>query len=146
MILDYTHDSILLWRIWDPKFQRVKTQSEVVFDEEMNAHLLCQHGTNEITMFGLPQDEDYVKETDTGDAPLRDRQPTQIGNRSKCHMHEAPDEEAENAYSWHLRREDQTAQLSAGNAENIAHSQHLRRDDQTAWHSAVANKDSSQVP
>jgi len=70
----------------------------------------CQHGRNEIDLFGLPGDEEYVKETDTGDEPLRDSQPMQIGsqptqidNRSKSHMHEAPDEEAENAHSHRLR-------------------------------------------
>jgi hypothetical protein len=54
----------------------------------------CQHGSNEIDIFGLSEDEEYVEETDTGDEPLRDSQPTQIGKRSKSHMHEAPDEEA----------------------------------------------------
>jgi len=53
----YTNYSKTVWRIWDPKFQRAKTQSEVVFDKESNAHMLCQHGSNEIDMFGLPEDE-----------------------------------------------------------------------------------------
>jgi len=59
-----------LWRLWDPEFQRVKTQSEVVFDEERNGHRSCQHGSKEIEMFGLPEDEEYVEETDTRDEPL----------------------------------------------------------------------------
>jgi len=146
MMVGYTHDSKTLWRIWDPEFQRVKTQSEVVFDEERNAHMLCQHGSNEIDMFGLPEDEEYVEETDTGDEPLQDSQHMQIGKRSKSHMHEAPDEEAENAHSRLLCREDQTAQHSAAYAENIAHSRRLRREDQTARRSAAAIKKSSQVP
>jgi hypothetical protein len=61
-------------------------------------------------------------------------------------MHEAPDEEAENAHSQRLRREDQTAQCSAANAANIAHSRRLRREDQTARRSAAAINKSSQVP
>jgi hypothetical protein len=61
-------------------------------------------------------------------------------------MHTAPDEEAENAHSRHLRREDQTAQRSAANAEYIVHSRRLRREDQTARRSAAANKKSRQVP
>jgi hypothetical protein len=129
MMGGYTHDSKSLWRIWDPEFQRVKTQSEVVFDKERNAHMSCQHGSNEIDMFDLPEDEEYVEETDTGDKPLRDSQPTQIGKRSKSHMREAPDEEAENPHRRSLRRDDQTAQRSAANAENIAHSRCLRRED-----------------
>jgi hypothetical protein len=52
MMVDYTHDSKTLWRIWDPEFHKVNAQSEVVFDEERNAHMLCQHGSNEIAMFG----------------------------------------------------------------------------------------------
>jgi len=137
MIVGYTHDSKTLWRLWDPEFQRVKTQSEVVFDEERNAHMSCQHESNEIDIFELPEDEEYVEESDTGDEPLRDSQPTQIGKRSKSHMHKAPDEEAENAHSRRLRREDQTAQHSPADAENIAHSRRLRREDQTARRSAA---------
>jgi hypothetical protein len=125
----------------------VKAQSEVVFDEERNAHMSCQHGSNEIDMFGLPEDEQYGNEKDTRDEPLRDSQPTQIGKRSTSHMHESPDEEAENiAHSQCLCREDQTVQRSAADAENIAHSWRLRREDQTARRSAAAIKNSSQVP
>jgi len=126
MMVGYTHDSKTLWRIWDPEFQKVNVQSEVVFDEERNAHMSCQHGSNEIDIFGLPEDEEYVNEIDTGGEPLReqDSQPTQIGKRSTSLMHEAPDEEA----------------------ENIAHSRRLRREDQTAQRSAAAIKKSSQVP
>jgi hypothetical protein len=139
MMVGYTHDSKTLCRIWDPEFQKVKAQSEVIFDEERNAHMPCQHGSNQVDIFGLPEDEEYVDEIDTGDEPLRgqDSQPTQIGTKSKSHMHEAPDEEAEYAYSRRLRREDQTAQGSAADAENLAHSRRLRREDQTAWRSAA---------
>jgi hypothetical protein len=77
-MVGYTHDSKTLWTIWDPEFQRVKSHSEVVFDGERNAQMSCQHGSNEIDMFGSPEDEEYVKETDTGDELLRDSQPTQI--------------------------------------------------------------------
>ena len=61
-------------------------------------------------------------------------------------MHKAPDEEAENAHSRCLRRENQTAQCLAANAENIVHSRRLRREDQTARRSAVAFNKSNQVP
>jgi hypothetical protein len=74
----------------------VKAQPEVVFDEERNAHMSCQHGSNEIYIFGLPEDEEYVDEIDTGDEPLRgkDSHSTQIGKRFRSHMHKAPDEGA----------------------------------------------------
>jgi len=69
----------------------------------------------------------------------------QIGQRSKSHMHKDSDKEAENAHSQRLRREDQTAQHSAANADNIAHSWHLRWQDQTARCSTAAFKKSCQV-
>ena len=137
MIAGYPHDSKTLWWLWDPKFRRVKAQSEVVFNEGRNAHMSCQHESNEIDIFELPEDEEYVEESDTGDEPLRDSQPTQIGKISKSHMPKAPDEEAKNTHSRHLRREDQTAPRSAANAENIAHSRRLRQEDQTAQRSAA---------
>jgi hypothetical protein len=65
MTVGYSNNSKMLWRIWDPKFQRVKAQSEVVFDQERNAHMSCQHESNEIDIFELPEDEEYVKESDT---------------------------------------------------------------------------------
>jgi len=147
MMVGYTHDSKMLWRIWDPEFQKVKAQSGVVFDEVRNVHMLCQHGSNEIDIFGLPEDEEYVDETDTGGEPLcgQDSQPMQTGKRSTSHMHEAADQEAENAHSQRLCRQNQTAQHSAANAENIAHSRRLCREDQTARRSAVAIKKSNQV-
>jgi len=140
MMVGYIHNSETLWRIWDSEFQMVKAQSEVIFHEERNTHMSCQHGSNEIDIFELPEDEEYVKETDTGDEPLRgqDSQPTHIRKGSTSHMHEAPDAKAEYiAHSQHLRRENQTAQRLAADAENIAHSQRICREDQTAQCSAV---------
>ena len=61
-------------------------------------------------------------------------------------MHEGPDEEAENAHSLRLRRENQPARRSAANAENIAHCRSFSREDQTPWRSAAAIRKSSQVP
>jgi len=81
-MVGYTHDSKMLWRLWDPEFERAKAQSEVVFDEEWNAHMSCQHESNEIDIFELTEDEEYVEESDTGDEPLRDSQPIQIGSQS----------------------------------------------------------------
>jgi len=41
MMVGYTHDSPTLWRIWDPNFQVVRAQSEVIFDQERNAYVSC---------------------------------------------------------------------------------------------------------
>jgi len=136
----------MLWKLWDPEFQRVKAQAEVVFNKEKNAHMLCQHGSNEIDMFGLPEDEKYIEETDTEDELLQDRQPCmQKGKRSKSHMYDTPDGEAESACSQRLPWEDQTAQCSGADAENIAKSRCLCREHQTAQRSAAAIEQSSQV-
>jgi len=108
--------------------------------------MLCQLGPNEIDMFVLPEDEEYVKETDTRNEPLQDSQPMQISKRSKSHMHEAPDEQTENPPSQRLQWEDRTAQGLAANAEYNAHIQRLRREDQTAQCVAAAIKKSSEVP
>jgi hypothetical protein len=95
MMVGSTHDSKTLWRIWDPEFQKVKAQSEVVFDEERHAHMSCLHECKESDtyMFGLPEDKQNIQELDPGDEPLRrqDSQPTQFGNSFSSHMHEAPD-------------------------------------------------------
>jgi hypothetical protein len=58
MMIGYTHHSKMLWRIWDPEFLKVNTQSEVVFDKQRNAHMSCQHESNEIDIFGLPEDKE----------------------------------------------------------------------------------------
>jgi len=41
-----------------------------MFYEERNVNMLCHHERDEIDMLGVPEDEQYVKETDTGDEPL----------------------------------------------------------------------------
>jgi len=45
----------------------VKGRSDVIFDEDSNAHIVIQHGSNVINWFGLPEDEGYVEEIETGD-------------------------------------------------------------------------------
>jgi hypothetical protein len=95
MMAGYTHDSKTLWRIWDPEFEKVKAQSEVIFDEVRNAHMSCLHERNETDtdILGLSEDKEYIEETDTRDVPLRgqDSQPTQSGKKSTSHMLEALD-------------------------------------------------------
>jgi len=67
MLVGYTHDSKTFGGVRDPEFQRVQAQSEVVVKEERIAHMSCQHESNEIDMYELAEDEEYVEETDTGD-------------------------------------------------------------------------------
>jgi hypothetical protein len=70
MMVGYTHDSTTLWRIWDPEFKAVKAQSEVIFDEDRNAHVSCSQG-NEIDIFEPPEEIEYIEEIDNGDRLLR---------------------------------------------------------------------------
>jgi hypothetical protein len=70
MMVGYTHNSTTVWRIWDPEFKAVKAQSEVIFDEDRNAHVSCLQG-NENDIFELPQETEYIEEIDNGDGLLR---------------------------------------------------------------------------
>jgi len=72
MMVGYTHNSSMLCRIWDPKWQNVKVQLEVIFNEWRDGHLWCQHDRNEIDtdIFGLPENIKYIKEIATRDEPL----------------------------------------------------------------------------
>ena len=36
IMVGYTHEPKTLWRLWDPEFQRVKTQWEVVHQQKLN--------------------------------------------------------------------------------------------------------------
>jgi hypothetical protein len=39
MMVGYVHNSTTTWRIWDPEFKTIRTQSDVIFDEERNAYV-----------------------------------------------------------------------------------------------------------
>lgn len=39
MMVSYKHNSKTLWRLWHPKWQRVKTESEVFVEEDRNPHM-----------------------------------------------------------------------------------------------------------
>jgi hypothetical protein len=41
MMVGYVHDNTTTWRIWDPQFKTMRTQSDVIFDEERNAYVSC---------------------------------------------------------------------------------------------------------
>jgi len=59
------HNSTTLWRIWDPAFGVVQSQSDVVFHEERNAHASCLQG-DQTDFFELPEEMEYVEEIETG--------------------------------------------------------------------------------
>jgi len=61
-MVGYTHESTTFWRIWEPDIHMVRSQSEVIFDKEQNACILCT--TPGIDIFGLPSA--YIEELLTG--------------------------------------------------------------------------------
>ena len=65
MMVGYVHDSTTLRRICNSAFQVVRSQSEVIFDIERNAHTLCPNGDQTDT-FGLPEGTEYVDEIEMG--------------------------------------------------------------------------------
>ena len=83
MMVGYVHNSTTLWRIWDPEFKAVKSQSEVIFNEERNAYSSepCpQAGKNhEEDMFSLKSNEyqpvadEATNTSGTGDGNIRGR-------------------------------------------------------------------------
>jgi hypothetical protein len=76
MMVGYVYDSTTLWRIWDPAFRVVRSQSDVIFDEERNAHASCLH-RDQTDIFELPEETEYVGEIETGgDGLLHDHSGT----------------------------------------------------------------------
>ena len=63
-MVGYVHDSTTTWKVWNPEFNAVRTQSDVIFDEERNAHISCPE-PEEADPLGLPQEEVHVEVLDT---------------------------------------------------------------------------------
>ena len=56
MMVGYVYNSTTTWKVWDPEFNAVRTQSDVIFDEERNAHIDV-YGTSESGGDGDRSDE-----------------------------------------------------------------------------------------
>jgi len=65
MTVGYMHNSTTLWVIWDTVFQVVRSQSDVIFDDETIAHLSCLQG-DQIDILELPEETEYVEDIETG--------------------------------------------------------------------------------
>jgi hypothetical protein len=63
-MVGYIYNSTTLSRIWDPAFRVVRSQSDVIFDEERNDHATCLHG-DETEIFEQPELREYAEEIDT---------------------------------------------------------------------------------
>ena len=76
-MVGYVHDSTTVWKIWDPEEGKVKSQSEVIFDEERNAYASCppayETEEEEEDIFGLkarePRQLEYIEESPEAHTP-----------------------------------------------------------------------------
>jgi hypothetical protein len=84
-MVGYVHDSTTLWRIWDREFRVVRSQSDVIFDEERNAHASCLQG-DQTDIFELPEETEYIEELDSGDGFLQ-AQDYEMGGDGLLHDH-----------------------------------------------------------
>jgi hypothetical protein len=64
-MVGYVHDSTTLWTMWDPAFQIVRTQLDVIFDEERNTQASRLHG-DQTDIFELREETEYVDEIEPG--------------------------------------------------------------------------------
>ena len=61
-MVSYVHDLTTTWNVWNPEFNTVRTQSDVIFDEERNAHVSCPESpSQEADPLRLPQEEVHVE-------------------------------------------------------------------------------------
>jgi len=71
-MVSYIYDLTTHWRIWNPAFQIVRSQLNVIFDEERNAHSSFLHGYK-TDLFEQPGETEYAEEMETdGDELLHD--------------------------------------------------------------------------
>jgi len=59
-MLGYVHNTIRIWRIWDPEQRKVVNCSDVEFDENQTAHISCIDNENDA--LGLPGQEPIYTE------------------------------------------------------------------------------------
>jgi hypothetical protein len=65
MMVGYMQNLTTHWRIWDQAFREVRSQSDVIFDEERNAHSSCLH-RDQTDIYELQEEIEYVEEIETG--------------------------------------------------------------------------------
>jgi len=60
IMFGYVHNTIKIWRIWDPEQWKVVTCSDVKFDKNQTAHISCIDNENDA--LGLPEQEPIYTE------------------------------------------------------------------------------------
>jgi hypothetical protein len=69
-MVGYVHDSTTIWRIWDPAFEVVRSQSNVIFDKERNTHTSCLP-RDHTDIIEPPEEMEYIEEINNGDGLLQ---------------------------------------------------------------------------
>jgi len=168
-MVGYVHDSTTLWRIWDPAFRVVRSQSNVIFDEERNAHAACLQW-DQTDIFELPEETEYIDEIDSGDGFLQ-AQDYEMGGDGLLHDHagtsrtgeghgngdhDCTDDDtdhnlpdADNRQSLPARtgvwsRTPEVEDAPPVSRETIVHNRHLRRENDKAHQTAAMTKRSCQ--
>jgi len=157
MMVGYVHDSTTLWRIWDAAFQVVRLQSDVIFDEESNAHASCLHG-DQTDIFELPEETEYVEEIETGeDGLLHDHAGTsRTGEGHGSGNHDCTDNDTDHILpdADHRRSPPATTGVRSRPPDEedappvfrdtVFHDRHLRRENVKARRTAAMTKQSCQ--
>jgi len=69
-MVSYIHELTTLWRMWDPAFQVVRSQSNVIFDKERNPYASCLPRA-QTDILEQPEETEYIEEIDSGDGLLQ---------------------------------------------------------------------------
>jgi len=155
-MVGYVHDSTALWRIWDPAFRVVRSQSDVIFDDARNAHASCLHWDHK-DIFELPEATEYVEEIATGgDGLLHDHAGTsRTGEGHGSGDHDCTDDvkdhilpDADNGRSPPACTGVRSRPPDEEDApqvpwETVVHNQHLHRQNHPARRTAAMTKQSS---
>ena len=169
MMVGYVHNSTALWRIWDPAFRVVRSQSDVIFDEERNAQASCLQG-DQTDIFELPEETEYIEDIDSGDGFLQ-AQDYEMGGDELLHEHAGTSRTGEGHgngdHDWtdddtdhNLPNADNRRSLPAKTGvrsrpldeedappvsrESVVHNRHLRRENHKARRTAAMTKQSCQ--
>ena len=139
MMVGNVHDSTTHWRIWDSSFRVVRSQSDVICDEESSAHSPCLHG-DQTDIFELPEETEYVEEIEAGgDGLLHDHAGTRRTD------HNLPNHRRSLPASTGVRsRPPDEEDAPPVSRETIIHNRHLCCENDKARRTAAMTKQSCQ--
>jgi len=159
MMVGYVHDLTTHARMWEPAFRIVRSQLDVIFDEERNAHSSCLH-RDQTDICEQPEEMEYVEEIETGgDGLLQDHAGTSRtgeGLRSGDNGFTAdntdhflpnadnhPGPPSNSGVRSHTTDEEDAPPVSR---DTVVHNRHLRRNNDKAGRMAAHTTQSCQPP